>query len=255
MKKVVSDLSSGIVREKSDAELFSIDGVGAAPEQVGAQVDVEPPKKRRNPLHVDQVLETADNNEPIQPYIPKNKRPKPIPTEKPVPEQKESYDVWTKDDIIAAPENLPPPATLPYSTCLPAKAPSTIRSETRLLRLRDKAQNVIVPAAGQSYNPTLDDWEELVNETAEQERQRLLKIAEKERVAEPEEEETPQAEISQSEEEEPEKSESFLGKRVKKIRKTRAQRNRQSREMERVTSCFRTLELTFRNVYVNWLKT
>jgi len=250
----VSDSRSGIVREKPDAELFSIDTAGAAPEQA-ARLEAEPPKKRRKPLHIDQVLGTTDSGRPIQSYVPKNKRPRPAPIEKPEPEHKESYDVWTKEDMIAAPENLPPPATLPYSTSLPAKAPSTMRSERRLLRSRDKAQNVVVPAAGQSYNPTLDDWEDLINNTAEQEQQRLVKIAEKERVAEPEEEEAPQAEISQSEEEETEKSESFLGKPVKTIRKTRAQRNRQAREMERVTASFRERELTFRNVYRNWLKT
>jgi len=242
------------VREKSDAELFSIDAVGATPEQV-AQLEAEPPKKRRKPLHVDQVLGTTDSSQPIQSYVPKNKRPKPVPTGDPEPQQKESYDVWTKAYMISAPENLPPPATLPYSTSLPAKAPSTMRSERRLLRSQDKAQNVVVPAAGQSYNPTLDDWEELINNTTEQEQRRLIKIAQKERVAEPEEEETPQAETSQSQEEETEKSESFLGKPVKTIRKTRAQRNRQAREMERVTASSRELELTFRNVYGNWLKT
>lgn len=222
------------MREKSDAELFSIDAVGAAPEEIEAQVAAEPLKKRRKPLYVDQVLGTSDTQTPIRSYTPKNKRPKPPPVEKPDAEEKESYDVWNRVDVIPAPEDLPPPATLSYSKCLPAQAPSTMRSGERLLRSRDKARNVTVAAAGQSYNPSLEDWEDLINDTAEKEQQRLLKIAEKERVAQPKEADTPAEEMSESEEEDVEKRESFLGKPVKTVRKTRVQRNRQAREMERV---------------------
>jgi hypothetical protein len=223
------------VREKPDAELFSIDAVGNALETVEAQIAAEPPKKRRKPLHVDQVLGTTEDPLPIKSYIPKNRRPKSAPIEKLAPEAKESYDVWNKVDIRPGPEDLPPPATLPYSQSLPAQAPPTMRSTTQLLRSRDEVQKVVVAAAGQSYNPTLEDWEELINDTAKQEQQRLLKVAQKERVAEPETTETPQVGMSESEAEETEKLESFLGKPVKTIRKTRARRNKRAHEMERVS--------------------
>jgi Nop53 (60S ribosomal biogenesis) len=226
---------SGIVREKPDAELFSIDPVGAPSNEIEAQPIADPPKKRRKPLHVDQVLGTTDTNQPIQSYVPKSKRPKVAPTENP-PEPKESFDVWTKEDIFPAPEGLPPPATLPYAKSRPAKAPPTIRSTERTLRSQQKAQNVVIVSAGQSYNPTLEDWEQLMKNTAEGEQQRLLKIAEKERVATPEEAHTPKnSESEEEEEDQVDKGESFLGKPVKTIRKTRTQRNRQARELERVS--------------------
>lgn len=224
---------SGIVREKPDTELFSIDPVGAPSSEI-AQTTAEP-KKRRKPLHVDQVLGTTDTNQPIQSYVPKSKRPKVAPPEKPEKKEKKSFYGWTKEDVIPSPDDLPPPATLPYAKSRPAKAPPTIRSTERTLRSRQ--ENVVIAAAGQSYNPTLEDWEQLIENAAEGEQQRLHKIAEKERVATPEEAQTPEEEESEEEEEENQlhKGESYLGKPVKTIRKTTAQRNRQARELERVS--------------------
>ena len=132
----------------------------------------------------------------IPSHIPKNKRqiaPKPS---KPTKEKKETYDVWTKVDVISAPKDLPPQDILSYSKSVPAQAPPTIRSTQRLLRPRDKVKAVTVASPGQSYNPTLEDWEEAINRTATEEQQRLEKIARKEWVPQPEEKvETPAAEI------------------------------------------------------------
>jgi Nop53 (60S ribosomal biogenesis) len=246
-------LCSGIVREKPDAELFSIDPVGAPSDEIEAQTATEPTKKRRKPLHVDQVLGITDSNQPIQSYIPKNKRPKVAPPEKPPKEETASFDVWTKEDIIPAPKDLPPPATLPYSKSRPPKAPPTIRSKERALRSQQKAQNVVVAAAGQSYNPTLEDWEQLIETTAEGEQQRLHKIAKKERVATPEEGQTPEdsAEEDEEEENQVDNGESFLGKPVRTVRKTRAQRNRQAREQGRVFPRPSARLTHARNVYEN----
>jgi hypothetical protein len=226
----------GIVREKPDSELFSIDEVGGpAP----VDIDTEPPKKRRKPLKVDEILGTTDTKPSIPSYTPKNKRPTTsVAQVKPPAEKKEAYDVWNKVDVIPAPKDLPPPAILPYSKSVPAQAPTTIRSTRRLLRPRDKVQAVTVASGGQSYNPTLEDWEDIINKTAVEEQQRLDRIAFKEWVPQPEEEEeveTPAAEDEDSEEEQG-ATESFLRAPVQVRRKTTSQRNKQAREAEKVTT-------------------
>lgn len=154
-------------------------------------------------------------------------------------EKKETYDVWNKVEVIPAPKDLPPPATLSYSKSVPAQAPRTIRSTQRLLRPRDKVKAVTVASGGQSYNPTLEDWEETINRTALEEEERLAKIAKKEWVPQPEEEvETPAAENDDISENEKEASETFLSKPVQVRRKTKAQRNKQAREAEQVILFF-----------------
>jgi hypothetical protein len=148
---------------------------------------------------------------------------------------------------------LPPPAILPYSKSKPAQAPSTIRSTARLLRPREKVKAVTVAEGGQSYNPTLEDWETLIQRTAEEEQNRLLKIAQKEWVALPEEAETPLP-VNEESESEDQVGESFLRKPVQIRRKTAAQRNKQARHVELVnTSPAPAGDLgliQFRNVYV-----
>jgi hypothetical protein len=196
-------------------------------------------------------LGTAGTKSSIPSHIPKNKRQIATKPTKPVEEKKETYDVWNKVEVIPAPKDLPPPATLPYSKSVPAQPPPTIRSTQRLLRSRDKVKAVTVASSGQSYNPTLEDWEETINRTATEEQQRLEKIAKKEWVAQPEEVETPAADDNISEDEE-ETSETFLGKPVQVRRKTKSQRNKQAREAERVYSSF--TKLTTRNVYLNLRK-
>jgi Nop53 (60S ribosomal biogenesis) len=224
----------GIVREKPDSELFSIDKVGGpAP----VDIDSEPPKKRRKPLKVDEILGTTDTKPSTPSYIPKNKRPTtsaaPV---KPVVEKKETYDVWNKVDVIPTPKDLPPPAILAYSKSVPAQAPTTIRSTRRLLRPRDKVEAVTVASAGQSYNPTLEDWEDIINKTSVEEQRRLDRITCEEWVPQPEEVETPAAENEESEEEEQGASESFLRAPVQVRRKTTSQRNKQAREAEKVNT-------------------
>jgi nucleolar protein 53 len=139
--------------------------------------------------------------------------------------------VWTHKEVISAPEDLPPPATLPYGKKLPALPPSTLRSRDRLLRTSDKA--VKVAQAGQSYNPTLEDWEEIIERTATEEQKRLEDIARKEWVPEPEDIETPHPDQESSDEEtEEETKETCLRKPVQVKRKTRAQRNKEARQIE-----------------------
>ena len=87
--------------------------------------------------------------------------------------------------------------------------------------------------SGQSYNPTLEDWEELIHRTAVEEQGRLSKIAQKEWVAQGEEVETP-GPVNEESESEEEVKESFLGKPVQVRRKTTAQRNKQARHAELV---------------------
>lgn len=225
-----------MVREKPDSQLFSIDDVGVA--HAVEQHESEPPKKRRKPLRVDEILGTVDPEpkKSIPPYHPRNQRPLPSKSELQPVEEKSSYDVWTKIDEIPAPKDLSPPAILPYSKSKPAQAPSTIRSTARLLRPRKQVEAVKVPEGGQSYNPTLEDWEQLIERTAEEEQERLLKIAQKEWVPPPEEAETPVPANEQSDSErEDEVRESFLRKPVQVRRKTTAQRNKQARHAELVT--------------------
>jgi hypothetical protein len=222
---------SGIVKEKPDAELFSIDEVGVSPEAV-AKADSEPPKKRRKPLKVDEILGTTENQPSISAHTPKNQRQIATKPTKPT-EEKEGHDVWNKVDVIPAPKDLPPPATLSYSKSVPALVPSTMRSTKRLLRPRDGVKAVTVAEGGQSYNPTLEEWEGFIDYNAVSEQERLDKIARKEWVPQPEEVESPVVENEESEDEQ-EPSESFLGKPVQVHRKTRAQRNRKARVAEQV---------------------
>ena len=185
----------------------------------------------------------------ISSHIPKLKRqPARQPNES--VKQKESYDVWTKEESIPAPKELPPPATLSYSKSVPALPPSTIRSSRRLLRPHDVAKAVTIAEGGQSYNPTLEDWEDLINRTAVEEQNRLFKQAQKEWVPQPEEVETPAA-GNESEEDEEERSESFLGKPVQVRRKTRAQHNKEARQAEQVV--LQRVNLISRTGYENSL--
>jgi nucleolar protein 53 len=141
--------------------------------------------------------------------------------------------VWNKVDTIPAPKDLPPPAVLPYSKSAPAQAPTTLQSSKRRLRHREKA--VSVPEGGQSYNPTLEEWEDIINRTAIKEQHRLADIAKRERVATPESDDgTPAQDDEEREEEEEQRGESYLGKPVQLRRKTRAQRNKQARLAEEV---------------------
>ena len=161
----------------------------------------------------------------------------PKPSKSTEEETKGTYDVWNKVEVIPAPKDLPPPAILPYSKSVPAQVPPTIRSTERLLRPREKVKAVTVAEGGQSYNPTLEDWEDIIQKTAVEEQQRLDKIAFKEWVPQPEEEvETPAHEDEDSEEEKEETTESFLNKPVQVRRKTTAQRNKQIRVAEQVAS-------------------
>jgi nucleolar protein 53 len=168
----------------------------------------------------------------IPSYIPKEKRREITNTQLAMPPEGKQYDVWNKVEVIPSPKDLPPPATLSYSKSVPARAPSTMRSTQRRLRPREKAKAVTVAGAGQSYNPTLEDWEDLINQTAVEEQHRLHKIANKEWVPKPEETEPSTVKADSEEEQEP--SETFLGKPVQVRRKTKAQRNRQARHAETV---------------------
>jgi nucleolar protein 53 len=239
--------SSGIVREKEDGELYSIDEVGGV---TAADIDdttvvEEPPKKKRRALRVDEVLGTTETKSSIPSHVPKSKRPSRLTTaekEKPVEEEgKETYDVWNKIEIIPAPENLPPPAILAYSKSVPALPPSTLRSSSRLLRPRETVDAVTIAEGGQSYNPALEDWEDLISRTAEREEERLTKIAMKEWVPQPEDVETPAADQDDSDEHDEDNNDqgenrglTFLGKPVKVQRKTQAQRNKQARQQEQL---------------------
>ena len=149
----------------------------------------------------------------------------------PPEQEKKGYDVWTKEDVIPAPKDLPPPATLLYGKRVPARVPSTMTSTKNLLRPREDALTMTVAEGGQSYNPSLEDWEELIYRTAKEEQTRLAKIAQKEWVPQPVEEETP---LAKSDDEESEPTENFLGKPVQVKRKTRAQRNKEARQAEMV---------------------
>ena len=133
--------------------------------------------------------------------------------------------------MISAPEDLPPPATLPYAKKFPALPPGTLRSKNHLLRSSNTA--VSVAEAGQSYNPALEDWEDIIERTTIKEQKRLQHIARKEWVAKAEEVETP-APVEESEGEDEEPTESFLAKPVQVKRKTRAQRNKEARQVEQV---------------------
>jgi hypothetical protein len=221
------------VREKSDAELFAIDDVGAPEDAV--DVDVEPPKKRRKPLKVDEILGMTDTKQKISSYIPKSQRP--VEKKPEIVEEKETYDVWTKVDVIPAPQDLPPPAILPYSKSKPAQPPTTLRSTKHLLRPRETVDAVTVADGGQSYNPALEEWQVLINRKAIEEQDRLDKIAAKEWVPQPEDVETPAPEDSDEEsEDEKTEGESFLAKPVQIKRKTQAQRNKRVRQIEQVTT-------------------
>ena len=223
----------GVVREKPDSQLFTIDEVGGTHTTVEDH-DFEPPKKRRKPLRVDEILGKTDPKpkNSIPSYTPKTPRQRPSKPAQPA-EENLSYDVWTKINEIPAPKDLPPPAILPYSKSKPAQAPSTIRSTARLLRPREQVKAVKVAESGQSYNPALEDWETLIHRTAEEEQGRLLKIAQKEWVAVPEEAETP-GPVNEESESEEQPGESFLRKPVQIRRKTTAQRNKQARHAELV---------------------
>lgn len=223
---------SGIVREKTNAELFSIDEVGISPE-TETKAEFEPPKKRRKPLKVDEILGTTEIQPSISAHIPKRQRLNTTKPTKPV-EEKNGFDVWNKDDVIPAPKDLPPPAVLSYSKSVPAQVPSTMHSSKRLLRPRKDVKAVTVAEGGQSYNPTLEEWEDFVNRNAINEQERLDMIARKEWVPEPEEEESPMTRNEESEDEQ-EPSENFSGKPVQVRRKTKAQRNKQARVAEQVT--------------------
>lgn len=184
---------------------------------------------------MDKTLGTIEMRTPIPSHVPKAQKQPEIQQIEPVKEA-ESYDVWTKVDSISAAPDLPPPATLPYAKAFPALPPSTIRSSQRMLRPRTAIKAVTVAEGGQSYNPSLEDWESLVDRTAEGERIRLQKQARKEWVPKAEEAETPAAEDNSEDEDEDEPSESFLGKPVQVRRKTRAQRNKEARQKQGVLS-------------------
>jgi nucleolar protein 53 len=220
---------SGVVKEKTDAELFAIDDTGAGADDVN--VNVQPPKKRRKPLRVDEILGTVDAKPSIPSHIPKHQRARATKSE--TSEDMDSYDVWTKVDVIPTPEGLPPPATLPYLKIKPAKPPATLRSMKQLLHPPESVLPVTVADRGQSYNPALEDWEHLVNRKTIEEKARLDKIAQKEWVPVSDHAETPAGEDLGSEVEENAGS-SFLGKPVKAIRKTKTQRNKQLRQVQQV---------------------
>jgi len=237
-----ADCSSGIVREKEDGELYSIDEVGGVVEEAVDTTAVEPPKKRRRPLRVDEILGT-ETKPSIPSHIPKSKRPanpsssrKNKPVEQKDTAEQHAYDVWNKVTVIPAPENLPPPATLAYSIALPAQAPATLRSSSRLLRPRGAVEAVQVAEGGQSYNPALEDWEDLISRTANKEEERLAKIAFREWVPVPPAEEAETPNVHDDDEEEDEEGETqgetYLGRPVKVKRKTQAQRNKLLRQKE-----------------------
>lgn len=238
------------MREKADQELFEVDELGGDVSQTGGlEVDEttkrtkgdERPKKRRRALRVDDILGTfAQEKSMIPSHVPKSKRAKTenivLKNEKRGPET-ESYDIWTKVQVIPAPQDLPPPAILSYSKSLPALPPSTLRSSTHLLRQRESVNAVTVAKAGQSYNPALEDWEDLISRTAEEEQERLTKIAMKEWVPQPEDVETPAPEADSEDDDQVDqvgKGETYLAKPVKVQRKTRAQRNKQLRQQEQL---------------------
>jgi Nop53 (60S ribosomal biogenesis) len=146
--------------------------------------------------------------------------------------------VWNKIHENPTPEDVPPPATLLYAKSIPAQPPSTIRSDRHLLRPRKAVKAVTVPDEGQSYNPTLEGWSDLIQRTAVEEQKRLDKIAQKEWVPEPEPEtlDTPKIENMSEDELEEQTGETFLAKPVQLVRKTRSQRNKQLRQLEQVFS-------------------
>jgi Nop53 (60S ribosomal biogenesis) len=223
---------SGIVREKPDFELFSIDDVGAQDPTPPTEPPSEPPNKRRRPLRVDEILgTTTETAAPIASHVPKRHRTQPPESRSPLPEP-DSFDVWNKVSEIPAPQHLPPPSILPYSKSVPALPPTTLRTSTRLLR--SSSTKVAVPEAGQSYNPALQDWEEIIQRSALGEERRLERVAVREFVARAEEVDTPFGDGEEEEEEEEAVGESFLAKPVQVIRKTRAQRNKHARQLEQV---------------------
>jgi hypothetical protein len=100
------------------------------------------------------------------------------------------------------------------------------------LRPREAVKHVAVPDGGQSYNPALDDWEDLIHRKATKEQERLDKLAQVEWVPQPETIQD-EPELSESEDEQP-SGPSYLAKPVKALRKTQTQRNKQARQVEQV---------------------
>jgi hypothetical protein len=239
---------SGIVREKADAELFSIDDTGAAAENVVALDSESSKKRRRKPLKVDEILGTTETKVSIPSRIPKTTTRQLVVKEPKTVEKK--YDVWTPVEQPSLTDDLPPPAILPYSKKVPALPPTTIRSTKHLIRNPESKEAVAVANGGQSYNPAFEEWKNLIDTSTEREQERLAKIAQREWVPEPQDVEMSDAEAEESEDEEP--SESFLAKPVSVVRKTKSQRNKQVRRMEQV--CYYPALLTVRNVYVKWQK-
>jgi hypothetical protein len=222
---------SGIVREKADAELFSIDDTGAAPEDAVTPDPESPKKRRRKPLKVDEILGTTETKLSIPSRTPKTTT-RQLFVKAPKAEDKKSYDVWTSVEQPSMSDDLPPPAILPYSKKVPALPPTTIRSTKHLTRNPDSKEAVSVANGGQSYNPAFEEWKNLIDTSAGKEQERLAKIAQLEWVPEPQYVEMSDVEDEESEEEEP--SESFLAKPVSVVRKTKSQRNKQVRRLEQV---------------------
>jgi hypothetical protein len=97
---------------------------------------------------------------------------------------------------------------------------------------------VSVADGGQSYNPAFEEWKNFIDTSAEKEQERLAKIAQLEWVPEPQDVEISDIEEDSETEEEP--KESFLGKPVAVIRKTKSQRNKQVRRQEQVPPSYAT---------------
>jgi hypothetical protein len=222
---------SGIVREKADAELFSIDDTGAAPDDEVTLSPESPKKRRRKPLKVDEILGTTETKLSIPSRTPKTTN-RQLVVKAPKAEDKKSYDVWTPVEQPSMSDDLPPPAILPYSKKVPALPPTTIRSTKHLIRNPGSKEAVSVANGGQSYNPAFEEWKNLIDTSAEKEQERIAKIAQLEWVPEPQDVEMSDAEDEESDEEE--RSESFLAKPVSVVRKTKSQRNKQVRRLEQV---------------------
>jgi nucleolar protein 53 len=222
---------SGIVREKADAELFSIDDTGAVPENAVTLDSESPKKRRRKPLKVDEILGTTETKVSVPSRTPRTTT-RQLVVKEPKAEEKKSYDVWTPVEQPSLSDDLPPPAILPYSKKVPALPPTTIRSTKHLIRNPESKEAVAVANGGQSYNPAFEEWKNLIDTSAEKEQERLARIAQREWVPEPQDVEMSDAE--DEEEEEEEASESFLAKPVSVVRKTKSQRNKQVRHLEQV---------------------
>lgn len=221
----------GIIREKSDAELFTIN---ENREDV-ITTPTEPSRKRRRPLNVDEILGIRESTLSVPIHNPSKKEHQAEAETKKSVVPKKPDDVWNVLQEDPIPKDIPPPATLLYAKSVPAVPPSTIRSRRRMLRAETKVPAVTVPSKGQSYNPAFEDWAELINETAAKEQKRLNEVARKEWVPDPEAEHPALEPVPNEEtEEEAEMVENFLGKSVQVRRKTRTQRNKQRRILEQV---------------------